>query len=165
MNNNEFLQKIESFEAKITKNLENYIEFSNDPLECFIMKNEYKIVLSKYSSKGIDEYFIDNFNDAIKYLKIEGHFELANKEIMEIFLDKNELIKLHNISCVYIFKRKIIIDFNENNCNKSILIIPSHEGYFDYDIILIISNNSKDNEKKELFKTLLNEDINDGYDV
>jgi len=85
MNNNAFLQKIESFEAKITKNLENYNDFSNNPLECFIMKNEYKTSLSTYSSKGIDEYFIDNFNDAIKYLKIEAILNSQIKKLWKYF--------------------------------------------------------------------------------
>ena len=173
MNKNIILQKIESFEANIKKYLENRNDSSYNPLECYIMKKEYKTVLSTHSSrknlissaKGINQYFIDNFNDAMKYLKIGSHLEYTNEEIMEIFLDKNELNKLHNISFVYFFKKKIIINFNEYNCNKSILIIPSHEGYFDNEIVFIISHSRNYNEKKELFKSLLNEDINDSSDV
>jgi hypothetical protein len=173
MNNSIILQEIESFEAKIKMYLENRNDFFYNPLECYIMKNEYKTVLVTRSSrknlisstKEINQYFIDNFNDAIKYLKISSHLEYTNKEIMETFLDKNDLNNLHNISYVYIFKKKIIIDFNNYNCNKSILIIPSHEGYFDNEIIFIISHNYKYFEKKELFESLLNEDIKDLSDV
>ena len=173
MNNSIILQEIESFEAKIKMYLENRNDFFYNPLECYIMKNEYKTVLVTRSSrknlisstKEINQYFIDNFNDAIKYLKISSHLEYTNKEIMETFLDKNDLNNLHNISYVYIFKKKIIIDFNNYNCNKSILIIPSREGYFDNEIIFIISHNYKYFEKKELFESLLNEDIKDLSDV
>ena len=173
MNKNKILQKIESFEANIKKYLENRTDFFYNSLKCYIMKKEYKSELSTYSSrknlissaKGINQYFIDNFDDAIKYLKIGSHLEYANEEIMEILLDKNDLNNLHNISRVYIFKKKIIIDFNKYNCNKSILIIPSHEGYFDNEIIFIISHSKNYNEKNELFKSLLNEEINDSSDV
>jgi hypothetical protein len=138
------------------------------------MKNEYKTVLSKRSSrknlissnKGINQYLIDNFNDAIKYLENGGYFKYINKEIMELLKDKNDLNKLHNISYVYILKNKIIIDFNENvQLYKALLIIPDNKNNLNDEKIFIISDDNKNNNKENLFKSLLNEDANDLSDV
>ena len=80
-------KKIELFESKINDFLKNNNNSSHNPLECYIMKNEYKTILVKNSSrknlissdKGINQYFIDNFNDAIKYLENRGYLKYLNK--------------------------------------------------------------------------------------
>ena len=174
MDKNIVSKKIELFEEKINDYLKNYNDNSHNFLECYIMKNEYKTILSKSSSrknlisseKGINQYFIDNFNDAIKYLEKGGYFKYTNKEIMELFKDKNDLNKIHNISYVYILKNKIIIDFNENvDLYKAILIIPAHRKNVKNEKIFIISDDNKSNNKENLFKSLLKEDANDLSDV
>ena len=175
MNNNAIGRKIKSIEDEINKYLENTDDLYYNLLECYIMKNEYKTILSRNSSRknlissdnDINHYYIDNFNDAIKYLRKGGHLEYSNKEIMGILQDNNDFIKLHHISCVYILKRKIIIDFNDNNdCNKSLLIISSNQKNLDdeNDENIFIINN-KNIDKMELFKSLLSEDIDELSDL
>jgi hypothetical protein len=174
MDKNIVSKKIELFEKKINDYLKNCNDNSHNLLECYIMKNEYKTILSKRSSrknlissdKGINQYFIDNFNDAIKYLENRGYFKYSNKEIIESFEDKNDLNKEHNISYVYILKNKIIIDFNKNvDPFKAILIIPADQENLIDEKIFIISDDNKNNNKEKLFKSLLNEDVNDLSDV
>ena len=53
MNKNIIIQKSESFEANIKKYLENRNDFFYDPLECYIMKKDYKTVLSTHTTRKI----------------------------------------------------------------------------------------------------------------
>ena len=170
MSNSTIGKKIKLFENKINEYLEKNNELPHNPLECYIMNKDYEKVLSKHSSQGffaqeINQYFIDNFNDAIKYLETGDYFKYTNKEIMESFQNENDLNKLHHISYVYIFKKKIIIDFNENDEHvQSILIIPANQILND-EKIFIISDDKKNNNKEKLFQSLLNEDINELSDI
>ena len=167
--------KAKTIDKLISESFEKNNEFSFNPLEYYILNDKYKTIISNnnesssekystHSSLEINNYFIDNFNSAIKCLKNGDHFECIRKDELESFPDKNTLNELQNISYFYIYNKKIIIDFQEiEDSSKSFFIIPSPQKNSNDKIIFIISVNNKN--KKEIFKSLLKENINKFSDI
>ena len=168
-----FLKNFNTF----TSNLNNQIsKVLFNPIECYLMESNWENIFLKFfnnnSNKNynlssypeINQYFIDNFILAVKYLQNGGQFSYISKDEMESFFNKEELNIHHNISDIYAENRKIIIDFKENNLNKSILIINPFENHDKRNIFIIIyKNNNKD--KKKIFESLLLENINNLSDL
>ena len=158
-----FLKNFNTF----TSNLNNQIsKVLFNPIECYLMESNWENIFLKFfnnnSNKNynlssypeINQYFIDNFILAVKYLQNGGQFSYISKDEMESFFNKEELNIYHNISDIYAENRKIIIDFKGNNLNKSILIINPFENHDKRNIFIIIyKNNNKD--KKKIFGSLL----------
>ena len=177
-NNSVFLKDLNAFQNYL-KNQLNKRDFN--PIECYLIHsalkncllNHFNDINYKNNSKknynlsyfsDINKYFIDNFKICLDFLKNGYQFIYASKNIMESFFNKEDLKKYHNISEIYVVNKKIIVDFQDNNCNKSILIINPFENFDKRNIFIIVFNINNFKEKKEIFKSLLSENINNLLD-
>ena len=165
------LKNLNSFQNDLKKQLDTLIL---QPIECYLMDKNWKNHLLNYfidtnSNKSSIRYFrlsscpdiqysfIDNFSDAINFIHYGRQFTYVRKDTMELFIDKGELMKFHKTTKIYCLNKKIIINFQGNDINKSILIINPFEVFNKKNIFIIICNNSN---QKKIFENLLSENNN-----
>ena len=151
MNEKKLLKDINEFEDKLKKQLNEKILKS---IECYIFESNWK--------NNPLNHLIYNFSMAINFLKNNGEICYIGKNLMEQNFNKEEINKFHNIPLIYTENNKIIIDFHENESNQSILIIYPLEKK-KYVFIIVLKKNNKD--KKEIFESILSEDIIDISDI
>ena len=140
------------------------------PIECYLLdknllrnlNNNYNTVSNKSFCFSfypeINQCFIDNFIDAINLIQNDHLFSYVKKNIMELLIDKNELLKYHNITNIYVANKKIIINFYENDIDKSILIINPFENFDKRNIFIISCSNKR--IRKNIFESLLSDNNN-----
>ena len=174
-----FLDEFNSFQNKLKNQLNKSI---SNPIECYLLNRNWKNTLLNYFNNNkiyntlktfslssfpeLNKSFIDNFNSAINYFKYNAYINYVSKSIMEGFIDKQELNKFHSVSLMYAANKKIIIDFQHTDYNKSLLIINQFEEDLTTQkkfIILFANNNCKN--KKKIFEDLLSENITNSKDI
>ena len=166
------VKKLNSFHDSLKSKLDKLIFQS---IECYLMHKDWKNNLLNYftndnykeiSNKSfclsffpeINQSFIDNFTDAINLLQNNQYFTYTKKNVIELLIDKNELFKYHNVTKIYAANKKIIINFQGNDIDKSILIINPFDNFDKKNIFIILCNNYK--IRKNLFESLLSENNN-----
>ena len=158
-----FIDEFNSFQNKLKNQLNKSI---SNPIECYLLNSNWKIPLLNYCNNNkignilkifslssfpeINKIFIDNFNSAINYFKYNAYINYLSKSIMEGFIDKQELNKFHRVSFMYAANKKIIIDFQHPDYNKSLLIINQFEKDTQKNLIILFDNNNCKNKKKFL---------------
>ena len=166
-------KNINTFQNNLKNQIDNVLF---KPIECYLLESNWKSNLLIHSNNNsyknfnkslnqeINQSFIDNFSMAIKFLANDGQISYVSKNLMESFFNKKELNQLHNISQIYAANKKIIIDFQGNDLNKSILIISPIENENKKIIFIVVFKNNYKN-KNEIFKSLLSENINNQADI
>ena len=167
------LKNLNSFQNDLKRQIDTLIL---QPIECYLMDKNWKnhllnyfIDTKSYNSSiryfrlsfcpDIQHSFIDNFSDAINFIHNGGQFTYVRKDTMELFFDKGELMKFHKTTKIYCLNKKIIINFQGNDINKSLLILNPFEVFDNKNIFIILGNNNYAFQKK-LFENLLSENNN-----
>ena len=159
-------EKDKAFQNKIINQLnENIFQ----PLECYLMDiNWNNTILNNFNKDNYSEinpYFIDNFYLAINYLQKDLQFSFVDKQTIQLFFKGKELDEFHNISKIYVCNKKILIDFQGNDSNKSLLIINPFKQKMNRKNIFILVFNNDTKDKLKIYESLLSENINNLSDI
>ena len=146
------------FEDDLVKRIKNeQISLKNE--SCYIVKESwYNKFISNYG-KNLHNFpeFIYDLNGIIECIKNDQKLKLINKEMIESKYTKKEL---KNVNCIkyYAGNNNIIIEFEKNDDNKSLLIrdfLEQDDIYKNSYIIILDDEYNKQKRKNKLYKSLL----------
>ena len=171
--------KLKNERKRFISDLKNKLEkksFSICKENCYLIEESWDKILKdkidEYSNKENEDYedfekfiqekspkFINNVGSIINFIKKKQILKLVSRKLI-YFIYEKESLKKYNLVKYYSGKNKLIIEYINDEDNKSILLIaPLNKNNIKERTFIISKEDLKDEEKIILYKNLINKDI------
>ena len=175
----ETFEKIMNERKRFRSDLKNKLKkksFSICEEDCYLIEESWDKILNdkivEYFNEENEDYenneifipeqspkFINNFESIINFIKKKKKLKLVSRKLIDLIYEK-ESLNDRNLTKYYSGKNKLIIEFINNEDNKSILLIdPLNKNNIEERDFIISPEDIDDEEKIILFEDIINKDI------